>query len=68
MATKNMYLEMHNALPKRLPRIFKTPVEGLQLVEPFQQLAQKYIFHKQVSNIQIEIYLMYLIFFSKFYS
>ena len=38
----------------------KLLVKGLQLVKTFQQLAYKYIFYKQVSNMQIEIYSIYL--------
>ena len=43
-------------------------VQGLQLVELFHQLADKYNFHKQASSMQIEIYLMRLTCFLDFYS
>ena len=47
--------------------IFKLLVQGLQLIEIFHQFADRYNSHKQVSNMQIEIYLMHLIYFSKIY-
>ena len=46
----------------------KLSEKGLQVVELLYQLADKYNFRKQVSNMQDEIYLMYLNVFSNFYS
>ena len=48
--------------------ILKFLLQGLKLIETFHQLSDTYNFHKQVSNMKIEIYLMHLILFSNFYS
>ena len=57
--TKNHLLKM---------MMLKLLVQRLKLMENFHQKVDKYNFHKQISNMQIEIYLIHLIFFSKFYS
>ena len=43
-------------------------VQGLQSIDFFHQLADKCNFYKQVINMQIEIYLMHLIYFFSFNS
>ena len=58
-----MDLTMHHTLPERVISMainnlfniirLKLLVQGLKLVELFRQLADKYNFHKQVSNMQI---------------
>ena len=45
----------------------KVLAQGLQLLERFRQLEEKYNSHKQVSNIKFEIYLLHLIVFKKKY-
>ena len=45
----------------------KLLVQGLQVVGMFHQLADKCNLHKQVNDIQIEIYSMHLICFSNMY-
>ena len=73
-AQKNMVLMMHHTLIKILLSMEKMSVEdediGIVCTRPainrkFHQFSDKSNLHKQVSNMQIEIYLMYLSFFSQ---